>query len=202
MPEARTILLEMTINQLARTCGLATATIRKRLGDLKPSKQVGNGVYFHTREAMPKIFGQEGLDPQREKAKLDSERAKLAQLQVAERKGELVPALEVEETLVALASSTASRLLGIASKCAQELAAIDTPSGCQAVVEAAIVDALTDLTSASDEAARIIADRSIASRSGSRDDGDQRDAPASDDDDSRVGGSSQVRRGRNKRRAG
>lgn len=73
-------------------------------------------------------------------------RGKLARLKYEEATGELVRIEEVAATVEAEYGRVRARLLGIASKLAPDVALEDNEAKCRVLIEAAIVDALRELS--------------------------------------------------------
>jgi len=93
------------------------------------------------------------LDPQQERARLDSLRSEAQELKNAQERGELVPGDELERALVHLATSARSRILAVPSKRAQALAAVETPAEAHRIVEDALCEALQEVADEGDRAA-------------------------------------------------
>jgi hypothetical protein len=83
-----------------------------------------------------------------ERTRLDAARAEMTELQVLERRRELVPATEGDHIAIGLATLTSGRLQGVGASLGPELAAETTAAGCQALVDGAIHEALRDLADA------------------------------------------------------
>lgn len=91
-----------------------------------------------------------GQGPQKER--LDAARAALAEQELAVRERRLVPATDQDRVVIALTSVTSSRLLGLSTALAPELAVEGTVEGCARIVAAGIEEALSDLAGAGREA--------------------------------------------------
>jgi phage terminase Nu1 subunit (DNA packaging protein) len=89
--------------------------------------------------------GDGGLDLVAERARLAKEQADQTALKNAVARGELLPSGEVETAWTALASAMRSRMLGVPSSIAAELAAASTAAACHKITESAIHEALTAL---------------------------------------------------------
>src|SRR5262245_56193877 len=88
-----------------------------------------------------------------ERSRLDAAKADLAELELAERRGELVPAVDQDAALIALATAVQARILAVPAKTATQLAADTTPDGCEAIQRRALYAALHDLAEAGRHAA-------------------------------------------------
>lgn len=92
--------------------------------------------------------------------------AALLELELATKRGELVPASDQDVALIAIATVTSARLQGIAAKVATELAAETAPAGCQEIVQREIHAALNDLADAG-RRAQARAEREMRKKKGS-----------------------------------
>lgn len=154
MPTHRDSLRRLSVSELVELTGMApkTVTTRLRAAGLEPAAKDGRTTRYDPREALPMLY--EAGDPQRERARLDAARAALAEQELQKRSGELVPAVDVEYSLITLSTAVSGRLQGIPSQLGPELAGEATAADCERLVRDAIHTALHDLADAGDAAQR------------------------------------------------
>lgn len=117
-------------------------TDEPRAGMLQPTAKVGVADQPPADEA-PK-GGAPNYNTSR--AVRETYAARLLKLEYEERIGKLVPIQDVASAVESEYSRVRARLLGIASKLAPDVALTDDEGKCRALIEAAIVDALKELT--------------------------------------------------------
>jgi phage terminase Nu1 subunit (DNA packaging protein) len=137
----------LSISALYELTGRERRWIKKRLADrgVAQLKRDGRTILYPAREALDAIYDREGIDPATEQARLHQARRELAELELAEKRRELLPADQVETTWTRFASTVRAKLLAVPAKTAEELAAATEARECHAVVEAAIHEALEAL---------------------------------------------------------
>lgn len=134
------------MSELARISGKKPETIKKRLGELSPSREDGRTLYYRPREALPLIFQSD--DPQAEKARLDRARADLAEHDLALKRREALDATEVEEAWTETLSALRNRLLAIPGKAAPHAAQAASTHEAQEAIREEIEAALAELSQA------------------------------------------------------
>lgn len=99
-----------------------------------------------------KFVGKDGRGPddeastfRRSRARLMNARAALAEIEQAEREGDLVPATQVEEGWIKIAAIIRARLLALPSKMAPRLAAMSSAALIEAALRDEVYSALTDI---------------------------------------------------------
>lgn len=152
--KARTSYRTQNTGQLAESSGLSHSGVSKKLATagLQPIVVKGQTKYFDAPQALRLLLAGEDLDPQRERARLDRVRAETAEHELARRRGEFIATAEAEKMLVALGSATSANLAILPGKLAQSLAAETSPARCEALLDAALREALDELCAAADEA--------------------------------------------------
>lgn len=157
VPTHKAALNELSITQLAELTGQAKETVSKRLRarGLQPSRVDGRTMWFDPRIALAVLLG--GGSQQAEKERLDAARADLYELELEEKRKELIPRADHQRALIALATATATRLDAVPARVAPEVAIESDPATCQAIVARYIHAAREDLAAAGEEAARALA---------------------------------------------
>lgn len=100
----------------------------------------------HLRARAAGHGGEDGLDLATERARLDRARAELAEHQLAERRGELMPVVDGEFAVATFASGLHQRLLAIPNQCAPDAAVESDPSAVAEIVRRYIIEALAELS--------------------------------------------------------
>ena len=140
-------LSQLSISQLHELTGRERRWIKKRLADqsVTPASRTGRSLLYTAREALDAIYDRDGLDPATEQARLHQARRELAELDLAEKRREYVPAAQVEAAWTKIATMIRAKILAVAVKVAQVLAATSDPKECHAIVEEALHEALEAL---------------------------------------------------------
>lgn len=169
MPARRSLRL-LNVSEIAEVCGLAPATVSSKLNGagIAPAEVVGKTKLFDAPQALRLLIAGDDLDPKKEKARLDSARADLAELDLATKRGELIPRADHEESVIALCSGVALRIGSIPSKAAPEVRIAPSDLEAEDVLRGFIDEALSELADAGEELRR----RALARRS----DGSERDS--------------------------
>lgn len=170
-----------SISWYSEKTGFTRETVAKRLRDVPSQDGPKAAKLYETRQALPALYeapqGGQQMDLARERALLaKSQRTKL-DMEIEVLRGKLLPADKVESAWAGLAAAFRSRMLAIPSKCAPMTTGLGSITDVQQIIEAAIYDALTELSSG-DLAERLVA--SVASA-------DQGDAPTAETDGEPVG---------------
>ena len=112
--------MKTSINQISEWTGLDRRTVKKRLTAL-PSDVDGQ---YDSRQALPLMYGSNGqLDPSQEKAKLDSARRELAELEYRKRRGELIEQHTVFRVVETAATACREHLLCLPARLSEVFAA-------------------------------------------------------------------------------
>lgn len=151
MPTHKVDLGALSITQLSDLTGVSEKTIRSRLMEkgVRTVREDGRTLWYAPRQALPAIFKLGDSNPFAEKARLDAARADMTELDLAERRGELLPVADVEFALAALLSGARTRILAVPAKVAAEIAAETSPAACHALIERAIHEALEQIANVS-----------------------------------------------------
>lgn len=102
----------MSISELAEITGMDRRRITARLRNLPFEKGRGRAHRYETKSALAAIYGRadETLDPQQERARLDKARADLAEDQLRERRGDLIPAVDHHRVTAGFVKAAATLL--------------------------------------------------------------------------------------------
>jgi len=81
-----------TTSELAQLCRADTRTVRRKLDavGVKPSRQDARTIWWPSHAALAAVFAVGDVDPSKARARLDTVRAKIGELELAQRRGELV----------------------------------------------------------------------------------------------------------------
>jgi phage terminase Nu1 subunit (DNA packaging protein) len=135
-----------TVNRLAEVTGLARASIAERLRGVPPDGFARKNVpgWRMTTVLRPLI---EAAEVQRERARLVASQADLAALELAKRRGELLPADEVARADEAIYAAIRDAFLALPAAIADqlcEIAAAEGPAGVDQLLRDRIGEILTD----------------------------------------------------------
>lgn len=117
-----------TINKLHEITRIDRRTIKKRIGDVQPIRSDGNGDEYETSVVLPRIYEVEKeadgkLVAAQEKAALDRARRELVELELAERRHELIPVEIVKRVWTKMFGAFRAKILGLPVKLTPRLAA-------------------------------------------------------------------------------
>jgi hypothetical protein len=143
-------LSQLTLSQLAELVRGNPRTVRRRCEDagVKPSRQDGRALFYRPYQALEAYYtlgGEQGLDPQAERARLDRARAELAEHQLRVATGEYGPVADFEFTSVAFWSGVNQRFQGMGTRLALDLAGEASPPACQSLVDAAVREIMGEI---------------------------------------------------------
>ena len=92
----KTVLSQLTTNQLAELTGSTNRTVKKRLADVPPVRVTAHASYYSPREALPAIYlgdpsASDSRELTRERVRLAREQADATALKNAQARRELAP---------------------------------------------------------------------------------------------------------------
>jgi len=144
------------IQELSELTGQSLAAVRRaiqRVG-LQPASPEAtsaagfrsNSTAYNSELALLAIYGEaEALDPSQERAALDRTRRELAELQLAERRGEMLPAEPVRTAITSVAMQVRSQLMALPSRLSAELTSMQSMRAIEMLLAKEINAALADL---------------------------------------------------------
>ena len=146
-----------TLNGLSVELAISSRVLGRRLSDLAPDQveqQAGRQVkrwrlarvLKHLRAADRTSPGSNGATADPERARLARARARKAELEIAALERDLLPSDEVVEAWQQLVAAFRARCLAIPSKLTPQLAAMNDRGAVQAVLTAAVREALQELS--------------------------------------------------------
>ena len=112
-------LSKLSINQLSLVTGKAYNTVKRLLGGLDPSSKDGRTLYYSTPDALAKIYGKK-TEP--ESDRLDRLRADQVEFDLSIKRGEYLPADDVQIVLNEAMVIISSNEDAIPGRLAQQLA--------------------------------------------------------------------------------
>lgn len=150
---AKPDLSELTLTQLSELVRSNPRTVRRRLDQhqVKPSRQDGRALFYRPWEALPAICGGgsgDRLDPGAEQARLAKARADLAELELSQKRGELMEKATVTAIWMEILARVKARVLGIPAQCAIAVSAESDPKRAHGIIEAECRAALSELAEA------------------------------------------------------
>jgi phage terminase Nu1 subunit (DNA packaging protein) len=134
-----------TVSKLAELLEIDRRVLRRMLEPIEPVHNDGRSKFYELRQVIKSI---RGPSAQAEKARLDSLRADVVELDLAAKKGELIPVETVLEIITPMYANCRTRLLAIPVKAAIEVAAMEDKNEIQDKLEAFIHEALEELSNA------------------------------------------------------
>lgn len=146
----------ISISQLAELSGRDRRTVTDRLKNLTPIEEDGVAKLYEIRAAIRLCFDFNPEDdpgvefagtfqPIHEKAKLDFFKRQAIELDVEERKRNLIPREEIANALAGVFGSLRSKLLGLPAKATQQISGLDQKQT-EALLRKIIDEALVDLS--------------------------------------------------------
>ena len=143
-------LSKLSISQLHELTGRDRRWIKRTLAraGVEPAATDGRSVQYPTRDALTAIYGKSTIDAGDELAGLNRAKRELAELDLAERRGELAPISDMEREVVRLLSGIRTQILAVPAATAQELAVTEDAAECHGILETALHNALTALADA------------------------------------------------------
>ena len=141
-------------NQLHLITGFAAATIRKRLMGLEPVGKKGVADLYDPPAALKRLYlpdtdgaVQVGVvNLSAEKARAEKQRADKLEMANAVTRGELLPRGDVLTMMQISHANVRAKLLAMPTKHAPALATLDNAAEVQAMLKAAVLEALEELT--------------------------------------------------------
>jgi hypothetical protein len=139
----------MSMESLERLTGISYRTIRKRLGDREPDLTFKGTTLYNTTEIIPLLFKgphlENTVDLNRERARLASRQAELAEIKIAISKGKYISTENLEEALKRVFSAMRSQLLALPSKVAPYITGLTTHE-IEDAIKREVYEALTELS--------------------------------------------------------
>lgn len=152
---ARASLRFLNVSEIAELAELAPGTVSAKLNASGiESKAVGKRKLYDAPKALKFLLCGDDLDPKVQRARLDCAKADLAELELATKRGELIPSSDHEESVIALCSGVALRIGSIPSKAAPEVRIAPSDVEAEDLLRGFIDEALTELADAGEELRR------------------------------------------------
>lgn len=137
---------QINISEIADLADIDRATARERLKGLDSEKD-GKSITYQSRDALLRVFELNLDKVKAEQLRYETARANRIELQNAKLRGEVVAIEDVAEVVEAEYGAVRAALRALPYKCANELAAIDSPIEIKSRLEAMIEEILTELCS-------------------------------------------------------
>lgn len=132
-----------TINKLSDITGMDRRGLTRLLEKTEPVETNGRSKLYTIRQVIESIRGPSATA---EKARLDKVRADIAELDLAQKKQELIPLDAVLDMLMPLFSNVRTKLIAIPNKAAPIVQACTTKLEIQAALKVAVYEALEELS--------------------------------------------------------
>jgi hypothetical protein len=136
----------LNVSEISEVSGLSPATVSAQLNraGIAPAKVVGKRKLFDAPQALRLLLGGDELDPKKERARLDCARASLTELELEERRGSLVDALDVQAMGAAVMTGVTMRVMAIRNIAPEIRAARSDAEGAE-ILEDAAREALAEI---------------------------------------------------------
>jgi hypothetical protein len=135
-----------TVGDLAKLTGKSSPTIRNRCEKVTKHKTL-RGTVYTTAEALEAIYAPDEatIDFQRERALSEKCRRETMEIDLAIKKGKLVPFDQTMRAILELIHAAKSKLLCVPGNVALELSAMDDPNRVELVLQTRIEEALEEI---------------------------------------------------------
>jgi hypothetical protein len=136
-----------TAADLARLTGKSAPTIRSRCEKVTKRK-TKRGIEYITAEALEAIYAPDEatIDFQRERALAERCRRESMEIDLALKKGQLIPFDQTMRAILELSHAAKSKLLGVPGNVALELSAMDDPNRVEMLLQTRIEEALEEIS--------------------------------------------------------
>jgi len=135
-----------SVSALAVELRMDRRRIARQLSEIEPCGADGHGNKYFMADACRALFNAGDLDGPQEKAKLDQKKREKLELEIAEKKRELLPADEVRDAYSKLVMNARGRLLALPNLVAPLVAVESDVPECEKIVKERVYEALTELT--------------------------------------------------------
>ena len=139
----------VSINKLSELTGKSRNTIRKRLAPMLSETESQTVAHaLDSARALSLIYLEDaaGLDPAQEKALLDRTRRELAELDLEERRGHLIPDEIVTSKWESIAANIRSKLLNLPGRLTTSAHGASTPEEHERIAKRLIHECLSELS--------------------------------------------------------
>ncbi len=146
MPTWKADLSALSIRQLSELTKKhqRTVVLKLREAGVRPVREAGNTIYYAPWEALPVLYGGATASHLVEKAKLDETKREMLELQIAEKRGELLDALDVQAMGAAIVSGITLRVMSLRNMAPEIRAAESDGEGAQ-ILEDGAREALSEI---------------------------------------------------------
>lgn len=160
-----------SVSRLAIELGMDRRTIAAKLAGVAPAERLTAGPTYWLTDVVRAVYAEPAgkLDLSSERAQLAHAQTEKVRLEVAQMRGELVPFEQLADTWGNYVANARAKILGLGSKLAPRVAAEKSIQVCQAIIDAAVYEILSELK---EEGVR---------RASSNDDGDGGGSPSPGD---------------------
>lgn len=136
----------MTQNNMAIMLGRDRGTIKRIIADHSiEGRKYGAWEYFKVADVVNAMVEGDRLDLQQERAKLAKRQTEKAEIQIAQMRGDLIDATEVEARWTRLVANCRAKLLAIPTKIAPDILSMDNLAQVQDAVKTVLYEAMREL---------------------------------------------------------
>ena len=144
-----------TATRLSAELGIDNRKMRDILTPINPVEIKGKRKYYILRDVLPhvaKFIGAPNVvDINVERARKTAAEAEIAELELLEKKGQLVPMVDIVNTWLEMISACRSKMLSMPAKLAPVVAVEDSPAICKSLIEEQVIEALDEIAKWLDE---------------------------------------------------
>jgi phage terminase Nu1 subunit (DNA packaging protein) len=141
--------MKASINQMTEWTGIDRRVVTRRLADLPHEDGPSRAKLYDVGEALRALYGNatdERLDPGQQRARLDKARADAAELDLAKKRGELIPVQDVIETWTTRVVRAKGRLLALPARLSPDLVRAPSQRDAERIIRAGVIQALRELS--------------------------------------------------------
>ena len=138
-----------TATRLSAELGIDNRKMRDILTPVNPVETKGNRKYYILRDVLPHVAKYVGapnvVDINVERARKTAAEAEIAELELLEKKGQLVPMSDIVDTWLEMVAACRTKMLSMPAKLAPVVAVEENPAICKRLVEEQIIEALDEI---------------------------------------------------------
>jgi len=140
-----------SVNQISEMTGIDRRTIKKKIADIPIHSKAGRAELYDMFTVAPRLFASETPESTDKKLKAEQlryeqARADKMQIEVEQKRGQLVAIHQVAEFITRQFGNVRSRILSIPSRCAKDLSIESDPALVRERLEQETREALAELT--------------------------------------------------------
>ena len=140
-----------TATRLSAELGIDNRKMRDILTAVNPVEVKGQRKYYILRDVLPHVAKHVGapnvIDINEARARKTEAEAEMAELELLEKKGDLLPMQQVVDTWLDMVAACRTKMLSMPAKLAPVVAVEEAPAVCKQIIEEQIIEALDEIAS-------------------------------------------------------